>query len=596
MKTRTVISASLVCILLAFLCTPQAYAQVSEKEKKEQEQEKKLQLEKKTYALLEETANGAPGLKLTENRFFILTTAADLIWDRDQTRARGLFWDALNALSLMAPPAKSQTNPPGSKAVLKAEEQGRYLQLFSLRQDLLRRVALRDPQLALDMLRHSRQPLPDVNSDFNLPDDRELEQQIASEAAGNDPERALALARESLTKGLSFQLFELLYRLNQKDSKLGTKFAGNIIEKLRAANLSTDVYGARIAISLLNFSRQPMYMPERTPHAAQFRQLKLDEEQRRELTELITNAALTEPANPSLLYDLSEVMAEIERFTPERIPLIQRKLAAFTQTLNKEQRISQAYNSLFRHGTPEEMLKLANQAGDDREWMQQQAVVLAVMRGRADAVREFARNEIDDEGRRRKLLDQLDTEQIDYAVAKGNEDELRRLMPQVRRKEERARAMVQIALVMEKKGNHDEALKLLDEAQTMIKTDLFSDARTNALLALITVYAQVEPTKAFGLVEGVIDRANGDVAKAVFLDKIVKSGVVKSGEIRLQNSGVIPIDFAVFKFGQGITALANADFERTKAAADRFERPELRLMARLMLAQALLRGNPEAVP
>lgn len=595
MKSRTTISATLVCILLAFLCAPQAYAQVSETEKKEKKQEKKAQLEKKTYELLEETANGAPGLKLTENRFFVLTTAADLIWDHDQTRARGLFWDALNALSIMARPAKSQNNPAGSKAVWKTEEQARYLELFSLRQDLLRRVAYRDAHLALDMLRHSRQPLPDVNSNFNLPDDRELEQQIAGDAAANDPERALALARETLAKGLSFQLFELLFRLNQKDTKLGTKFAGNIIEKLRTSNLSTDVYAPRIAISLLNFSRQPMYMPERTPHAAQFHQLKLDEEQLRELIELITNAALTEPSNPTLLYDLSEVMAEVERFTPERIPLLQRKLAAFRQTLNKEQRISQEYNALFRNGTPEEMLKLANQAGDDREWMQQQAVVLAVMRGRADALREFAKNEIDDEGRRRKLLDQLDTEQIDYAVAKGNEDELRRLLPQLRRKEERARAMVQIALVMEKKGNHDEALKLLDEAQTMIKTDLFSDARTNALLALITVYAQVEPTKAFGLVEGVIDRANDDVAKAVFLDKIVKSGVVKSGEIRLQNSGVIPIDFAVFKFGQGITALANADFERTKAAADRFERPELRLMARLMLAQALLRGTPEAV-
>ena len=134
----------------------------------------------------------------------------------------------------------------------------------------------------------------------------------------------------------------------------------------------------------------------------------------------------------NLLFDLNEVMTEIEQFTPERIVPLQRKIAAFSQTLNKEQKISQEYNALFRKGTPEEMLKLADRAGDhDQKWMQQQAVVMAVMRGRADALREFARTEIEDEGRRRSVLDQLDSEEIDYAVAKGNTDALQRLLPQV---------------------------------------------------------------------------------------------------------------------------------------------------------------------
>jgi hypothetical protein len=39
--------------------------------------------------------------------------------------------------------------------------------------------------------------------------------------------------------------------------------------------------------------------------------------------------------------------------------------------------------------------------------------------------------------------------------------------------------------------------------------------------------------------------------------------------------------------------LANADFDRTKAAADRFERNELRLMVRLLLAKSLLRKDEQ---
>jgi tetratricopeptide (TPR) repeat protein len=170
---------------------------------------------------------------------------------------------------------------------------------------------------------------------------------------------------------------------------------------------------------------------------------------------------------------------------------------------------------------------------------------------------------------------------------------LETLLPRIRRKEERARAMIGIAVNLQKKGKHDDALKLLDEAQTLIKTDLNSETQTNALLALVGAYALVEPAKAFAIIERTVDRANDDLAKLLLLDKIVRSGMVKEGEIRIQNSGMIPIDFAVFKYGKSVAALANADFDRTRAAADRFDRQELRLMARLLLAQALLRRDEQ---
>lgn len=238
------------------------------------------------------------------------------------------------------------------------------------------------------------------------------------------------------------------------------------------------------------------------------------------------------------------------------------------------------------------MLKLANTvSANEREGMQQQAILMAVMRGRADSLREFVNAEFADEPRRKSLLDALDTEQINLAAYRGDTEELQKLLPQIRRKEGRARAMAEIAVGLEKKSKHAEALTLLDEAQTMIKTDLNSETQTNALLALVGAYALVEPAKAFGIIERTVDRANDELTKLLLLDKIVRTGVVKKGEIRMQNSSVMPIDFAVFKYGKSVAALARADFDRTRAAADRFERNELRLMARLLLAQALLRHD-----
>lgn len=596
MRIKAILPSSLLFVSIPLLVFPTVMAQVGEKEKAEKELQRKQQLERKAYVLVEEIASGAFSLKLPENRSFVFAAAADLLWEHDEPRARSLFWDALNAFASPTnavkhnAPAKGAKPSAGEKEPKEREQtQSVYLPVFAMRLQLLRRVARHDPQLALEMLRSSRQPAAQPGAaNSRLPDDRELEQRIAAEAIARDPEKALQLARESLARGLSFDSINLLYRLNEKDQELGSKFAREIIDKLRGRNIVTDSSAASVAVSLLSYSRPSTDVPViKLP--AKPRPLKLEGEQRRELVAMITNAALNGSANGELLFAIDEVVPEIEQFAPERVALLERKLAAFNQTLNQEQKLAQEYDSLSRNGTPEDVIRLASRAGDeDREWMQQHAVNMAVMRGRADSLREFINTEIADEGRRKSVLDMLDAEQIDDAVNRGNAEELRKLLRQVRLKEQRARAMAELAVVMEKNGGHDEALKLLDEAQTLIKTDLNSETQTNALLALVAAYALVEPAKAFAIIERTIDRANLEIAKALLLDKIAKSGAVKKGEIRLQQAGMIPMDFAVFKYGPSVKALANVDFDRTKAAADRFERNELRLMVRLLLAQALL--------
>ena len=576
----------LACLLLP-LSVVVARAQESEAQKKEKEAEQKEQLRKKAYVLVDEIAGGALSLKLPENRSFILAAAADLMWDSDENRARSLFWDAQNSLNLLLP----QPSSAGDNSKDKQHLQELYFSTMGLRQELLRRVARRDPQLALDMLRNSRQLVLDSSGTNRLvlADEQRMEQQIAAEATARDPEKAFQMARDSLARGFSFELLNLLYRLNQTSSELATKFAGEVIDKLQSRNLATDVYGGRIAVSLLEMSRHEDPPPAENKLTSRYHNLKLSDEQRRELVELLTNAALTPSATPNLLYSLNEITLEVHELLPERESELQRKLGAFTQTLNKDQRLWSDMDSLMQSGTPEDILKLSNHAGNNQQQFDQQAVVVAVMRNRADSFRDFVNAEVTDSGRRKFLLDALDTEQINSAVNHGDAEGLQNLLAKVRRKEERARAMCEIALLWEKAGKHDEALKLLNDAQYLVKTDFDSETQTNALLSLIAAYSIVEPSKAFAIVERTVDHANDDVSKALLLDRIVRSGAVSKGEIKIQQFGLLPLDFMVFRYGKGVAALARVDFERTRAAADRFERTELRLLARLLLAQSILR-------
>ena len=554
------------------------------KEKAEKEEERRQTLQRKAFVLVDEIASGALSLKLPENRSFIIASAAELMWDHDEKRARNLFWDAVNTLNLIvnALPADS-----GNKKTPKEKEKllTAYFTNFGMRRELLRKVSRRDPQLAMEIFRATHQPLPEnIEANYYFPDERDLEQEIAAEAAARDPKRALEIARESLAKGFTFQLLELLFRLNHRDAELGSKFAGEIIDKLKTRNLSTDHYGSRISVDLLLMSRTS----KGAENPGEARRLKLEKEQRRDLVELIGNAALSVSANPNLLYAIDEIMPEFEEFAPERLPLLQKKLAAFNQTLNKEQKGWNEHNALVRGGNPEEMLRGSRQLDEEaRRSLQQQAIVMAVFHRRADALREIINNEIE-ESRRKVLIDSLDAEQINWATNNGNAEELRKLLPQIRLREQRARAMAEMAALMEKNGDHDEAVKLLDEARTLIKLEFDSETQTDALLALVAAYAVVDPSKAFAIIENAVDNANDQISKLALLDRLLKSGAIKSGELRLQQAGILPLDFLVFKYGKGVSALANADFDRTKAAADRFGRNELRLLARLMLARALV--------
>ena len=591
MKTSESKAASLhltaLAIILVFsnaIAQPQSSA-VAQKEK---EFEKRRELEKKTLALLNDVASSAYSLKLPENSIFVLTSAADLLWTFDAKRARNLYWEAINALGLIATPSRRTGETLSREERIKAQQA--YLSVYSLRRTVLRQVARRDPQLALEMLRATRQSPPkDSKPESSFPDDRRLEQDIATEVAARDPAYALQLARESLGKGLSFELLRLIQQLNEKDSEKASQFAGEVITKLRLTNVAADFRASTIAIQFLQKSRMPAPTGPLAKPANGLKILRLSDEQKRELVDIVTNAALSGSANSNLIFDIPQVMEEIQQFFPERRLAVEQKLAAFNETLPKRMRDQNTFNDLIRRGNPEEIVRRAASESElDRLSLYKQAAIMAVARGTADSFRDLVSKEIKDDGEREKVLERLDAEQISLAAHRKQIDELKELLPKIRRKEERARAMVETALILKDQGEDAAAVAWLDEAAAMIKADWKSETQTNALLTLLSAYALIDPPKAFALAERTIDQANSQISMLLLLDRVVKIGAVKKGEITLEQAGVMPLDLLLFKYGKGVAALAKTDFIRTRALADRFERPELRVMARLLIVKGIL--------
>jgi hypothetical protein len=101
-----------------------------------------------------------------------------------------------------------------------------------------------------------------------------------------------------------------------------------------------------------------------------------------------------------------------------------------------------------------------------------------------------------------------------------------------------------------------------------------------------------DPEKAFSMVEDLVFRLN-DVAAAFvrFAEFIDTEGVIlENGELLFDGLGggmLAQMKRTLDGSGSMVKTLAEADLPRTKALADRFDRPEIRVAARLLILNSL---------
>src|SRR5947207_15203681 len=169
---------------------------------------------------------------------------------------------------------------------------------------------------------------------------------------------------------------------------------------------------------------------------------------------MLTEAALSVTKPPNILMDVRFAMPEIEQYAPDRAAKLKVQIAEFHRTLPKTQRDWNNFNARFEKATPEEMIKAVNKVGDDeRATLFHQAAAKAVARGEVDRYRELINSQIESEDERKTALDSLNTEQMYDDLRQGKTDDLDKLLPLIRAKEQRAMAMTGLAIMPEKKAH-----------------------------------------------------------------------------------------------------------------------------------------------
>jgi hypothetical protein len=552
-----------------------------------------LELERAALVLLNDTVGETPSLKLVENRIRLQVGAAELLWARNQERAREIFNAAASDLSAVA----GGTEP----------DDPQYYNLINtathLRRQMLTTIAQYDATFALEVLRSTRPPTtpaqPGANS--RQPDQElMLEAQLAQQIAARDPQQALRLAEEILSRGLSSNLTPLLEQLRTRDPEGAARLAAGIVKKLRTANFAADYEAVNIASYLLFSTRTPESPNAVAPATSgattiaaslpNSRRLQLDEATRRELVNSLVNAV--NASNNSgrsgntggLLATVRQLMPEVERYAPAQAASVRRRVEGFER--RAEPGNPREFRQLMDTGTTDAVVEAAAKAAPEmRQQLYRAAAWKAFNEGNVDRARQIVNTNIEGTRQREQFLRELDQQLFWRAASEGNIEVAQTLLSRVKSTDERVAMLLQLARTVTAKGNQKSALGFLEEAATLNEARAKGQTQFSMRLQLAHAYAPLAPTRAFEIVEAGITQLNELVGAAAILDGFGQEAFaqdeLKSQEGYLWNA-------LASQCGEALGALARVDFEHARSAADRFQRPELRLHARLAVARGIL--------
>lgn len=531
-KIRCYMLLLLICSAAAFVASAQTPATATDATTtttttgQPQKTSEQQALERKALALLNELAGGADALRLPENRALVRASIADILWTHGEKRARALFKDAIFGLS--------ETTPADADDADESFEMGFGMMAkqmkMQLRSEVLQMIASHDARLALEYLRATRPPPASgaatlASKRYGLPDtESQTELALATQMASSDPKQALEVAEESLSRGISPQLPDIIRKLQKKDQDAATKLAADTVKKLRSENLTSDYESMSVAINLLQM--KSMVGKDAAP--------VLNKQAMQDLANMLATAALSLPSSKSYYLDQYEsALPDIEKYAPARAAEVRRKIAALkkiretTVTLSATEEgdddgddtgVQADYRKALEKGTAADILALAPKASPEmRSQMIRQAASKTLADGNADRARSIVNEKITDPAERKQMLAELDRQALASAVEKGKLEDARQSLTRVRSNDARAAALAALAINAKEKGQQKLAQQLLDESRGAINPRPRNLAQLAAQFQVARAAALVDPAHSFVVVEPMVDQLNELVNAATVL-------------------------------------------------------------------------------
>jgi hypothetical protein len=571
--------------------------------------EKDAALEKEALQLLDAVVIEAQSLRLPENRIRVQLTTADMLWIRDEGRARSLFLQAAAGISEMM------------RSIDRNDRQ--YFNLAQtptqLRQYLLTTAARRDANLAYEMMISTRQlqPEPSGRNFRQQFSESGLEMELLAQIAANDPKLALKNAEEAIDKGqFPRTLAKVIDQLGRTDKESAAKLSDKLTRRLRSDTLLSNQDASGLAIELLRNGPRPTGRPVATSVNGRTGQV-LDEAAFKNLLEAVIAGALTastrtgqaaiprrgfrtgggpaaqDPAliaqnsSRSLLIALRSLLPYVERYLPGRAAAVRQKLSEAGMRVDSRQSFNE-FNDLIRSGSVDAIVQAAPNAPTQvQSRLYQQAAVKAAREGDIERARQIANDHLQ-EGQRNQVTQEVERQVALRQVAEGEIEGAQHALSQMRSDRDRVGLLIQMANAAMKKKDQKLASQLLQEARNLVGRRAENYQQLELQLSVARAYVDVDAASGAELLEAGISQLNELLSAAATLSGF-EIRIFREGELPIQPNNML--SSIVTRYGDELGRLATIDFGRAQMGADRFQRTEARVIARIALIRRILGGT-----
>lgn len=540
-------------------------------------------------ALLVETAQHLDQFRQPENRVDMQLEAAQLLWPSNEKQAMQLMTQAMDTVKqVIARDADPDSQSDDSQLGLK------------LRTEVIRVLALHDPEAALKFFRATRQSVEPGSPLYGQSDPEiQLESTLVNQVIAADPKRAFELAEDMLNRSFSSQLIETLNRLAQKDQGLAGRLAHEIAKKVQSQDLIQTRDAGYLAASLLQTLRTGQQIVKQSGDGVEHHGLLPEEEFRELLLKVVGDLmAFSQPEgmyySPELdnarvlAATLRQLDAEVKTYAADRAGLIEQKATELTGGIQQMPADWQRYqNAASSEDVDAALDTIAQAPAPMRDNFYQQVIMRVANAGDIPRAQQIIAERISTSTQRQQVLYTLKQQAVTSAAEKGRIDEALRLVSTFKTPQERINLLAQILQHIGPQTKRSLAVQYLEQAKSLITTSTRAqDAQQmDMLLQIATTLGRYDATRAFQIVDPLIDQFNEVSAAAMTMNGFGHDFYL-DGELITSNDN--PVASAAAQISDTLATLAMFDFDRAKIAADGIQRTDVRLSVFLAISQRTL--------
>lgn len=538
--------------------------------------QERAELQKKAVEYLRETASQVNTLRTNENRISFSAELANLMWFNDEKEARKMFLavadDFIQLLTDYNSRVEAYGGSQGAEDIFggsglggdsRGEAVRKLYRAGAVREQVALAVAEHDPQLSYDFVLRSSLVVTDKVIGAQFAEQNEnLENQIIERMAAQDVDKSLAFGRSSLKRGFNPSLISLAKKIYQKDPEAAIEFGKEIVDKVRSEakpesasieNMYSVLSEGGSMLDELEDGKTPLFEKQSLASLAEL---------------FADNLVKTEDFSR---YMLDEYVAKIEKYSPSQAIRVRTKFPKKNDEDKSDLEMAFEAAAPKTETSPESPESLSPEQAAEQAREEERQLLMAELQ-------EFGNDGLSSSekakfiGRARRIVGEIDEPTVKIL------------------------ALTSLASRVKYLGDKELASDIMREANALVKPNPNNYLDYLLVWSLVSGYAMVEPESAFPLLEDTIYRLNDTIGAFVkvaeFID--VRNDFTIDGEVQVGAFGgsmtrnlVGMLDSA----GPVLKSLAMSDFDRTKALADKFDKPEVRILARFLVLRSVLNNG-----